>query len=132
MGHHRYTDHVDYAAQSVVQCGYPTEDMKLAKLTNPEDYSNGEFCDDPEPVLINGWSYETYESIGRQKEITGDRWIKEGFEPVFVVNEDQYCHVGEYDLSIASTQREAIADFLTSFELPLQEIHSNVRLDYWS
>jgi hypothetical protein len=120
MSHNCHVDVVPFAAHYCFQQDSYTEIEELPEekqmILSPECYVKGELCDNPKnPIILNGWTYKG-EFLGKKKNIAGDCWEKESF-CVWLVNEHQYCNVGEYDVAVVGDNRESVEEFLKDFDI---------------
>lgn len=100
----------------------------------PEGYKDAEFCDDPKPVVQNGWAWRPFDAkrdkIGEDGNLYGEYWAKDSFE-VWLINEDQYSNVGEYTVSVIAKDEESLKAFAKDFKIK-RPIQKNKIVHWWT
>lgn len=141
MGHYCCSDIVPFVAHDIYAKSngmYDAEEEDI-KSYAPEEYLTGEWHDengksdqfDPsEPIVVAGWTFvpfQTAQSQGKHApckkgHLYGDLWVKDDME-VWIINEDQYSNVGEYDMCAFSASRDALERYLTDrgLDKPIEE-----------
>jgi len=127
MGHYCYTDIVPFIAHGVLY-GDPDCDEECSKLFNTEAVLEGEAswqeelsteeeykASIPKNISIRGWEYKGTEELGKRNRIWGMRWEKDEAY-IWIMNEDEYSHVGEFYMSVVGDDRTHVSQFCEDFK----------------
>lgn len=135
MGHHVHSCVAPFVVSSFFtgDSSDVESDKRISFLCNPEGIMEGESqWDSSEKFELNGWERTHYESEQHKQfenQMITEHWFK-GEHNVFILNESEFNHIGEFDVSIVSKDRESLELFCEDLNVDAK-ITSNVIVYSW-
>lgn len=113
---------------------YDLDNEHNCMLAMPESYSLGEFDFQPnikyplENITLNGWTFNN--KIKNIKNLYLYIWKKDDLE-CFTLDESQYSHVGDHEISVVSDDEHSLLEFLKDFNINKYEILTDEPIQQW-